>query len=523
MVQSNAVRRRHRACMPSVGPPGDTAFPPMHYERLSALDNSFLVQEGRFTYMHIAATAIFAPGSALACGGGGVDIERVRAYVASRLPLVPRYRQRLSYVPITNDPIWVDDDLFDLGYHVRHVSLPRPGTDEQLRRLCARILERPLDRKRPLWECWFVEGLGEGRFAMITKVHHCMVDGIGGVDLLAALLTMAPTHEIGDPEPWMPRPAPEGSVLLREEALRRTRSLLGAVGTARGGIARGDPPASLLRATAASVWALAKNGVRRPSRLPFNGRVGPHRRIEWIETSIDNIKRVRAVLGGTMNDVVLGVVAGAMRRLLRDFGTDAMTTTLRVAVPVSVRAAAQRGTAGNRVSVWLADLPVGERDPWRRLTAVRRITSELRESHQAEGNQALAGVAEWTGATLLGLTLRVLNSTQPYNLIVTNVPGPPMPLYLLDAHLETLYPHLPLFEGQGLGIALLSYAGTLHWGLTGDWDLMAKLDVFRDAVVRSLSELDKVAREVEAARGEKRDREARRPGRKLRVVTSPQA
>jgi WS/DGAT/MGAT family acyltransferase len=487
----------------------------MHYERLSALDNSFLVQEGRFTYMHIAATAIFAPGSMLTSGGCGVDIERMREYVASRLHLVPRYRQRLAYVPVTNDPIWVDDDRFDLGYHVRHVSLPRPGTDEQLRQLCARIMERQLDRTRPLWECWFVEGLVEGRFAMITKVHHCMVDGIGGVDLLAALLTMAPNREVASPEPWTPRPAPEDGALLREEALRRAKSVLGVVTGARGESARG----ATMRATAASVWSLAKNGMRRPSRLPFNGRIGPHRRIEWIATSLEDIKRIKTVLGGTLNDVVLGVVAGALRRLLRDVGADIQGTTLRVAVPVSVRAAEQRGAGGNRVSVWLADLPVGEHDPWRRLTAVRKITTELRDSHQAEGTQALAEVAEWTGANLLGLALRVLNGTQPYNLIVTNVPGPPMPLYLLDARMDAIYPHVPLFEGQGLGIALLSYAGTLGWGLIGDWDLMAKLDVLRDAIARSFAELDKVARAVEtAARDAAKPSGTKRQGRKLRVV-----
>jgi diacylglycerol O-acyltransferase len=224
----------------------------MYYERLSALDNSFLVQEGRYTYMHIAATAIFAPGSMLASAAGGIDIERVREYVASRLHLVPRYRQRLAYVPITNDPIWVDDARFDLGYHVRHVSLPRPGTDAQLRQLCARIMERQLDRSRPLWECWFVEGVGEGRFAMITKVHHCMVDGIGGVDLLAALLTMAPNHEMSPSEAWTPRPAPEGATLLREEMLRRTNSVLGIVGRARSRCERRRPVCGRSRRTVCS-------------------------------------------------------------------------------------------------------------------------------------------------------------------------------------------------------------------------------------------------------------------------------
>jgi diacylglycerol O-acyltransferase len=493
----------------------------MHYERLSALDNSFLVQEGRFTYMHIASTAIFAPESLVTGGGGGVDIERVRKYVASRLHLVPRYRQRLSYVPISNDPVWIDDDRFDLAYHVRHVSLPRPGTDEQLRQLVSRILERQLDRARPLWECWFVEGLGESRFAMITKVHHCMVDGVGGVELLAALLTMAPNHRVDDPEPWAPRPAPDAQALLREEARRRARTVFGALTGSRRA-ERERSLASSVRGAAANAWSLAKTGFRRPSSMPFNGTIGPHRRTEWLDVSLDEVKLVRSRLGGTLNDVVLAAVAGAMHRFLGGVGGEWSNRALRAAVPVSVRGADQRGAAGNRVSVWLADLPIHERDPWRRLTAVRTITAELRQSHQAESAQALAEFAEWTGANLLGLALRVLNGKQPYNLIVTNVPGPPMPLYLLDARMETIYPHVPLFEGQGLGIALLSYAGRLAWGLTGDWDLMPKLDELRDALARSLAELGKLARaaETEARKTEEMERSGRsgREREKLRMV-----
>jgi diacylglycerol O-acyltransferase len=472
----------------------------MHYERLSALDTSFLVQEGRFTYMHIAATAIFAPESLVVAGTGAVDIERIRHYVASRLHLVPRYRQRLGYVPVTNDPVWVDDDRFDLAYHVRHVSLPRPGSEEQLRQLCGRIIERHLDRARPLWECWFVEGLSGGRFAMVTKVHHCMVDGIGGVDLLAALFTMAPKHGIEAREPWSPRPAPQGRELLREEAVRRGKAVLGAVANLGADDAGAKGAAASLRNTAEGIWSFARRGFRRPLRLPFNATVGPNRRIEWLRQSLDDVRAVKGVLGGTLNDVVLATVAGTFHRFLGSIGVSAAKCVLRAAVPVSVRAAGEQGAGGNRVSVWLVDLPVGERDPWRRLSAVCQATEELRRSHQAEAAQALAEIAEWTGANLLGHALRLANNAQPFNLIVTNVPGPPMPLYLLDARMEAIYPHLPLFEGQGLGIALLSYAGEITWGLTGDWDLMPKLDELRTALVRSFDELSHLARKLEIER-----------------------
>ena len=475
----------------------------MHYERLSALDTSFLVQEGRFTYMHIASTGIFTPEStATAEASNGVDIERVRRYFASRLHLVPRYRQRLAYVPVTNDPVWVDDERFDVAYHVRHGSLPHPGSDEQLRQLCARVIERPLDRKRPLWECWFVEGLdqtqGRGRFAMITKVHHCMVDGIGGVDLLAAILTMAPTHGISTPEPWSPRPPPEERALARAEASRRTRALFGALSRAGQAVTAGGSLASTARGIATSAWRFAKTGLQRPTKMPLNGTIGPHRRIEWLGSSIDDVKTVKTSLGGTLNDVVLATVAGAMHDFLPTIDVDVAKTSFRAAIPVSVRTADQRGSAGNRVSAWLAELPVAERDPWRRLSRVRSVTEELRRTQQAESAHALAEVAEWTGANLLGLALRVLNSTQPFNVVVTNVPGPPMPLYLMDARMDTIYPHLPLFEGQGLGIALLSYAGSLTWGLTGDWDLVPTLDKLRDGLAVSLLELGKLAHAIDA-------------------------
>jgi len=464
----------------------------MDYERLSGLDNSFLLQEGPSTYMHIACTAVFEPGPLIGAGGG-VDIGAIRRYVASRIHLLPRYRQRLASIPVTNDPIWVDDERFNVGYHVRHSSLPKPGGDGQLRELCGRILERQLDRARPLWECWFIEGLADGRFAMLTKVHHCMVDGIGGVDLLAALLGLEPSTNIEQAQPWEPRSAPSGASLLRKESFRRAGSAI----TAVAGFARGTrnraPLISGAREAASGVWSLLRTGLEPSAALPFNRPVGPHRRIEWFHIDMAEIKAIRETLGGTVNDVVLATVAGAMGSFLRDVGIDTSTTPFRAAVPVSVRSTDQRGRTGNRVAAWLAELPINERDAWRRLVRVRAVTARLKADHQAAGAQALTEVAEWTGTAALGLALRLLSRASPHNIIVTNVPGPPVPLYLLDARVASLYPHLPLFENQGLGIALLSYSGVLAWGLAADWELVPDLALVRDALERAFAELREMA------------------------------
>ena len=460
----------------------------MNYERLSALDSSFLVQEGRSTYMHIACTAILESGS-LGAPGGGIEIDRLRDYVASRLHLLPRYRQRLGHVPITNDPIWIDDLRFDIGYHVRHTSLPRPGNDAQLRRLCARILERHLDRTRPLWECWFVEGLVDGRFAMIVKVHHCMVDGVAGVDLLAALLTTEPTDRIEPQQPWSPQPAPGDVELLRGEASRRALSGLRALGAVGRAVRETTPLAASVRSTAAGLVSLARSSTRAAGRMPFNHPIGPHRDLEWLDVGFDRVKAIRKTLGGTVNDIVLAVVAGAMRRYLEDRGIDSWSSSLRVAVPVNLRAADQHDGRGNRVSAWLADLPVGEHDALERLAAVRRVTAKLKDDHQAEAARTLTEAASWTGSGMLGVAMRALSRARAYNLVVTNVPGPPVPLYLLDARIASIFPHLPLFENQGLGIAVLSYAGRLYWGLTADWELVPDLVALRTAVMASLAEL----------------------------------
>jgi diacylglycerol O-acyltransferase len=464
------------------------------YERLSMLDCSFLVFEGPQTYMHIAATTIFAAGPQ-ATGEGGVDLDRIREYFATRLPLLPRYRQRLAYTPIEGHPVWVDDDRFNLSYHVRHSSLPRPGNDVQLRELCARLLERPLNRNKPLWEAWVIEGLAESRFALLLKVHHCMVDGLAGVELLAALLSPVADVQWDDPPAWTPRPAPSGFELLRDELGRRARMPLDLVRALGNGRGEAGAAASTLGGRVTAAWRLVRDGVRRPAATPLNQPIGPHRRFHWVTLDLEKVKAVKNRLGGTVNDVVLATVSGAVRRFLLHRQVSLYGLDFRVGVPVSLRAEQERGTPGNRVSIWIMPLCVQERYPARRLKAVRAASACFKETDQAGGGDMLVQAAEWTGANVLSMGLAVANRNPPFNLIVTNVPGPQVPLYLAGAPMIAAYPLVPLFSNQGLGIALFSYNGKLFWGLNADWDTLADINVFAKAIEASFAELLDAARQ----------------------------
>lgn len=466
------------------------------YERLSRLDETFLAFETPTTYMHVALTAVFEVES-LRTAEGGVDLDRIRRLIASRLPLIPRYRQRLARVPLVNDAIWVDDERFDLRYHVRHASLPRPGSSAQLRRRCAEILERPLNRARPLWEIWVIEGLSENHFALLAKVHHCMVDGVGGVELLATLLNVEPQSDPGEPEPWQPRPAPENARLLRDEALRRARRFAGLgrrLGTA---LAAPRESREELGARVSALWSLATSSLRPSSSLPFNGPVGPHRRIAWQSWDLEQVKRVGRQLGGTVNDIVLATITGALRRYLGRRPLDSPLRSLKIAVPVNVRAADERGRLGNRASVWILSLPLDTPDPLHRLRQLHQTTTWLKRSQQARAADLLARAAEFTSGNMLQVGVRLISSASPYNLIVTNVPGPSLPFHLLGARMLEAYPHLPLFENQGLSVALFSYVGRLHWGLTADWDLVPDLDAFADDLGAAFSELHQLAHPIQ--------------------------
>jgi WS/DGAT/MGAT family acyltransferase len=466
------------------------------YERLPVQDGSFLAFEDPNSHMTIGATLVFEAGP-LTKADGGLDVERLRAYIASRLHQIPRYRQRLAWVPIENHPVWVDDDHFTISYHVRHTALPRPGDERALKRLAARTMSQQLDRGKPLWEAWAVEGLEQGRFALIMKSHHCMTDGIAAVDLATVLLSPTPDDTIEDGPRWTPRPAPSSRELLRDELWRLAGAPLGAASAARR-LLMGGGLVAAVRDGIAPVWEMVRAGMKGAADTPLNRPIGPHRRIDWRTIDLDRVKQVKRRLGGTVNDVVLATVAGALRRFLRRRRVPVDELDFRTVVPVSVRGADERGQMNNRSAGWLLSLPVAERDARRRHTRVCETTAHLKRTEQARGSKILGELADLVGSTaFLSLGVRLMQRTNPYNLIVTNVPGPPVPLYLLGARLVAGYPMVPLFENQGLGVALFSYDDRLFWGFNADWDLVPDLHHFANDVETSFEELHALATTTE--------------------------
>jgi len=459
------------------------------YERLSPQDGSFLSYESRNTHMHITWTWIFKS-TPLTGLGGGIDIERIRSYIASRLHWIPRYRQRLERIPLENDPIWVDDDRFNINYHVRHTSLPQPGDDEQLKMLTARIISQQLDRSRPLWEAWVVEGLQRDRFAIVSKTHHCMVDGVSTIDLMSVLLSRAPIETVDDAPRWVPRPAPGGGDLLRDAVRRRAWAPLDIARSFSGAIREMRAAGSELEEALSAAWQNVRTGFARAPATPLNAPSGPHRRVEWLAMDLDEFKSVKNKLGGTVNDAILTTVAGAVRAFLRNRRISLDTLDFRVVVPVSVRAPEERGALGNRASAWVLSLPIQSGSPRERYERIREETGELKETKQAAGADLMLQVADWAGSNLMALGVGVMSRLlRPYNMIVTNIPGSQDPFFLLEAPMIEAYPQVPLFPNQGLGVAVSSYQGKLCWGCNSDWDSVPDLDYFMRMLVRSFREL----------------------------------
>jgi len=462
-----------------------------NYDRLSAQDNSFLLFETHNLPMHVSSTMIFDAGP-LRSAEGGIDVDAIRRATAAVLHRIPRYRQKLHWIPLDRHAVWVDDPRFKLDFHLRHTALPKPGSEEQLKRLSARIMAQPLDHARPLWETWVVEGLAGGeRFALITKVHHCMVDGASGVDLAHILLSPSPEA----PEPasvpdFVPRPAPSGAQLFRDEATRRLGLPFQTIRQLREFARQTDDLREELRVRGRALWRLAGTGTR-AQETPLNGRVGPHRRFDWFDVPLDGLKALRRALGCTINDLVLTAVTGAVREYLLYRGVHPDRTLFRVAAPVSVRNDAERGRLGNRVSSWILPLPIREADPRRQLEEILRQTQELKQNRQALGVEMMLRVAEWTPSILLSLGARGVSG--PVNTIVTNVPGPQLPLYLQGARLRAIYPQAPLLDGMGLAVGLVSYDGRIHWGIISDPDLVPDADVFVDLIAKSLRRLADLA------------------------------
>jgi diacylglycerol O-acyltransferase len=464
-----------------------------HYDRLTALDASFLELESSGVHMHVGSVGVFEAGP-LATEDGGIDFDRVLELSDVSLRRAPRFRQKLAHMPVTGHPVWIDDPHFNVLYHIRHTALPYPGDERRLKRLVGRIMSQKLDRAKPMWEIWFVEGLEDGRFAVISKVHHCLIDGISGVDLLASF--MGPSAEYradaGDAYRWIPRPAPGPLRLLADEAWRRAtlpgRALAGALGAGR------SNSHSLEKAshTARGFLEGVAKSLTPASETLFNVPIGPHRRFDWTRFDLGVVREVKEKLGGKLNDVVLACVAGAVRAHLESHGEDVSGIDFRAFVPVSTRQPDQRGKLGNRVAMIVASLPVSEPDPRRRFAAIALETKQLKSSGQAEGSEVLEELSDWTATAVLTGFGRLAAARRSYNMVVTNVPGPQFPVFLQGARMHETYPLVPLFDNQALGIALFSYDGGLYWGFNADWDALPDLHAFVLAVEREFEVLRKL-------------------------------
>ncbi|HBZ70873.1 MAG TPA: wax ester/triacylglycerol synthase family O-acyltransferase [Deltaproteobacteria bacterium] len=462
---------------------------PSYYERLSALDAAFLTIETESSPMHVGAVAIFEAGP-LARPEGGVDIDRIRTLVEALL--VPRYRQRIARIPLTDHPVWVDDARFNLLYHVRHMSLPAPGDERQLKRLAGHVMSLPLDRTKPLWELWVVEGLAGGRFALFTKTHHCMIDGVGSADLMVTSMSTSPDAPVPEPKRWRPRQAPSALDFLAGELRRGVGGGLAALGAARRAVVHPLDTARALRDAVSGVGEALGASMHSASPTPLNLTIGPHRRFDWLRFDLAQVKEVKRQLGGTVNDVVLATVAGALRRFLGARRVDVTALKFRAMVPVNIRTQDQTGAFGNRVATMSAELPLSERSPRKRLAHVIETTRKLKSSKQARGVEILEEISEMGLTALFAQFARLSALTRPFNVVVTNVPGPQFRAYLLGAPLVEAYPLVPLYRNQALGIALFSYNGGLYWGLNADWDalpdlhdlvndLAAEFELLRDA------------------------------------------
>jgi WS/DGAT/MGAT family acyltransferase len=433
--------------------------------------------------MHVAACAIFQ-------GQPPTHRELVEG-IQSRLHLVPRYRQRLAFVPFAQGrPVWVDDPHFNPAYHVRHTALPPPGGEDQLMRMTGRVFSQALDRSRPLWEVWLVEGLSRGRFALLSKTHHALVDGISGVDIMTVLFDTSPNPvPVAPPDQeWVPRPLPSRAQLLADALLERA-TVPGEMVRGVRAVLRGPRAvAGELTRSVGALGELARTGLQPAPSTLFNRSIGPHRRFTWVRGDLSQFKAVKNTLPGTVNDVVLSVVTGALGRYMQRHGEVTDGVVLRAMVPVSVRADLERGALGNRVAAMWAPLPVGIRDPVERLRTISASMQELKESGQAVGAQVLTRLSGFAPPTIMSQAARLAARQRLFNLVVTNVPGPQFPLYLLGRELEAIFPMVPLTKNTALGIAIMSYNGQLNFGLAGDYDALADLDRLADELRDSIEE-----------------------------------
>jgi diacylglycerol O-acyltransferase / wax synthase len=453
-------------------------------DRLTGLDASFLALEDAGAYMHVGSCLLFE--------GKAPGYVEFLEQLDSRLHLVPRYRQKLAFPPLTQArPVWIDDPHFNPGYHVRHTALPAPASLEQLRNVTGRVLAQRLDRTKPLWEIWLVDEVEGGRFAMITKTHHCLVDGVSGVDIATVLFDVEaePAAAPEAPPPWFPRPEPSSATLVADALAERMSTPLDAARLAADAFAHPEKAAGQLGKAAYGLGAMLRAGLQGAPPSPYNVTIGPHRRFAWADGDLAQFKAIKDALGGSVNDVVLAAVTGALRTHMQANGHEVDGVELKAMVPVSIRAEAERGALGNRVTSMFAPLPVYADDPVERFEIVHEAMQGLKESGQAVGAEMLTQLAGFAPPTVLSQASRLQSSQRAFNVVVTNVPGPQFPLYMLGRRLLRIYPQVPLVRNTALGIAIMSYDGTLNFGLLGDYDALPDLDDLAAALRDAIAEL----------------------------------
>lgn len=459
-------------------------------ERLTALDAQFLHLETPNVHMHVAGLVVLDPSTR---PHGPMTFEDLAQLIEHRIHLVPRFRQKIVEIPFNaGRPVWVDDPDFDVTFHLRRAALPAPGGRRELADFVQRVHSRPLDRSKSLWEMYFIEGLDDGHVAVLSKVHHAMIDGISGIDIATVLLdfTAEPRHV--EPLPYEPEPEPAQRDLLidaiRDQITNPIRTGIEVLETA---VRAPGQVLAQAQEIVGGLGALVSRG--QAPEGPFNRTVGPNRRIDLVEAPVSDFKAVKNALGGTVNDVVLTVIADALNHFLERRGIATAGMSLRTMIPVSTRDDTHRMALGNRITNIFADLPVGPMDPTARLRAIGLITKDLKSSHQAIGAAALMNLGTWAPPTLHALAARALARGRFINLVVSNVPGPQIPLYLGGARVVVTYPLMPLGETCALSIAVTSLSGVMGFGLTSDWDTLPDIDALRTDILTSIEELKKAA------------------------------
>jgi diacylglycerol O-acyltransferase len=453
-------------------------------ERLGSLDAMFIAAEDATNHMHIGSVGLFE--------GPSPGFAAVSAVVRAKIPLVPRYHQRVREAPLSvGRPLWIDDPGLDLDYHLRHTALP-PDDPDALDHLVARVMSQPLDRARPLWEMWMVEGLADGGWALVSKVHHCMVDGIAGTDLLATRLDLTPDAPVGPARPWTWSGPPSHLALAwstatgAAEAVREiTAGLLGALI---------HPSRTFGHARDVATGIAQLLGPRDHAAGTLTGPIGPHRRWTRTEASLADVATIRHAFGGTVNDVVLAAVARGFRALLESRDALADAETVSSIVPVSLRAADARGVFDNRVAALRALLPVAIEDPVATLAAVRAHLDELKRSHEVDASATLDTLGDVLPPTLAAATARLaVHRQELFQTVTTNVPGPQFPLYLAGAKVLATYPVSVIVDGMGVNITVMSYCGSLDIGIVADRDQVPDVDKLIDYLGAELAVLNRAS------------------------------